>query len=88
MRASCCVIVLPPSTVPGSRRLRNTARRERDRIDARMPEEAMVFDGDERLLEMRRDGGDRHVVPLLVEPEPAAAVRVWNQVSPTPRVSL
>jgi hypothetical protein len=37
-------------------------------------EEAVVFDGNEGVLQVRRDGGDRHVVALFVEPEPALAV--------------
>ena len=36
--------------------------------------EAMVLDGDEGLLQVRRDLGQRHVLPLLVEAEPALAV--------------
>ena len=44
---------------------------ERDWIDARVDEEAVVFDGDEGVLQMRRDGGNRHVVALFVEAEPA-----------------
>ena len=55
-------------------RIADDRARHRNRVDARMAEEAMVLDGDERVLEVRRDGGDRHVVPLLVEPEPAPAV--------------
>ena len=74
MRASCCVSVLPPCTRAGSRTLRNTARAERDRIDAGMQEEAMILDGDERVLQIRRDRRDRHVVPLFIETKPAAAV--------------
>ena len=74
MRASCWVMVLPPSTVPGSRTLRTTARATRDRIDAGMQEEAVVLDRDERVLQVRRDRGERHVVPLLVEAEPRPAV--------------
>ena len=52
----------------------NDGASDRNRVDARMAEEAMVLDGDERMLEVRRDGGERHVVPLLVEPEPGPAV--------------
>ena len=52
MRASCCVSVLPPSTVPGARTFRTIARAERDRIDAGMQEEAVILDGDERVLQV------------------------------------
>ena len=34
----------------------------------------MIFDGDERVLQIRRDRRNRHVVPLLIETKPAAAV--------------
>ena len=47
---------------------------ERDRIDARMPEEAVIFDGDERVLKVGWDLGERHVLTVLVHPEPAGAV--------------
>ena len=39
-----------------------------------MDEEAVILDGDERVLQVGRDLGERHVVPLLVQAEPAAAV--------------
>ena len=74
VRASCCVSVLPPSTVPGERRVAHDGAAERDRIDAGMPEEAMILDGDERVLQMERDVGERHVLMVLVHPEPAPAV--------------
>ncbi len=35
----------------------------------------MVLDRDERVLEMFRDFTERHVTPVLVEPEPSPAVR-------------
>ena len=69
--------------------MRSTARAERDRIDAGMQEEAVILDGDERVLQIRRDRRDRHVVALLVETKPAAAVGgVEPGVADTPRVSL
>ena len=39
-----------------------------------MHEEPVILDGDERVLQVRRDRRDRHVVPLLVETKPAAAI--------------
>ena len=59
---------------PRRARIADDGASDGNRVDARMAEEAMVLDGDEGVLEMRRDGGDRHVVPLLVEPEPGTAV--------------
>ena len=47
---------------------------ERNRIDARVNEEAVILDGDERVLEVGRDVGKRHVLPVLVHPKPPAAV--------------
>ena len=47
---------------------------ERDRIDAGMPVEAVILDGDERVLQVDRDVGERHVLMVLVHPEPAPAV--------------
>ena len=47
---------------------------ERDRIDARMQEEPVVLDGDERVLQVGRDVGKRDVPPVLVHAEPASAV--------------
>ena len=52
VRASCCVSVLPPSTAPGARMSRHTRAAERDRIDAEMMVEAMILDGDERMLQV------------------------------------
>jgi hypothetical protein len=34
---------------------------------------AMVFDGDDRVLEIRRNRIERHVAPLLIEAEPGPA---------------
>ena len=39
-----------------------------------MLEEAMILDGDERVLEVKRDVGERDVPPVLVHAEPPAAV--------------
>ena len=74
MRASCWVSVLPPSTVPGSTQIADEGAAERDGIDARVHEEAVIFDGDERLLQRRRNRVERDVLPLFIQPEPAAAV--------------
>ena len=74
MRASCCVRVLPPSTRARRADVAQHGAAERDRIDAGMEEEAVILDGDEGVLQVRRDLRDRHVVALLVEAEPAAAV--------------
>ena len=48
---------------------------ERDRIDAEVAVEAMVLDRDERVPQVFRDLGERHVVPVLVQAEPPLAVR-------------
>ena len=74
VRASCCVSVLPPSTVPGERRLRHDGAAERDRIDAGMRVEAVILDRDERVLQVLGNLVERHVAAVLVHPEPAAAV--------------
>jgi hypothetical protein len=34
----------------------------------------MILDGDERVLEVSRDGGKRHVLPVLVHAKPSAAI--------------
>jgi hypothetical protein len=47
----------------------------RDRVQAGMPEETVIFDGDERVLQVRRDGCERYLLALLVEAEPPAAIR-------------
>ena len=36
--------------------------------------EAAILDRDDRVLQIGRDLGERHVVPLFVEPEPRLAV--------------
>ena len=46
---------------------------QRDRIDSRMQVEAMILDRDHRVLEVGRDLIERHVAPLLVQPEPRPA---------------
>jgi hypothetical protein len=61
VRASCWVSVLPPSTVPDERTLRT-------------PVEPMILDRDEGVLEMDRDVRQRHVLVVLVHPEPLPAV--------------
>ena len=43
-----------------------------------MHEETVIFDGDEGVLQVRRHPGDRHVVALFVEAEPALAVRAME----------
>ena len=45
-----------------------------NRVDARMVIEPAVFDGDDGTLQIGRDRGERHVVSLLVEPEPRLSV--------------
>ncbi len=45
-----------------------------DRIDARMVVEAAIFDRDHRVLHERRNLRERHVVALLVQPEPRLSV--------------
>jgi hypothetical protein len=47
---------------------------ERDRIDAGMRVETVILDGDERMLEVFGDLGERNVAPVFVHPEPAASV--------------
>ena len=74
MRASCCVSVLPPSSVPGSLHVAEDGAAERDRIDAEVAVEAMILDRDERVLQVGGNVAQRHVLPLLVHPEPAPAV--------------
>ena len=49
--------------------------REPDRIDPDVAVEPMVFYRDEGVLQVRRDVGQRHVLPLLIHPEPFLAVR-------------
>ena len=39
-----------------------------------MQEEAVIFDGDEGLLQRRRNRVERHVLPFVIEAEPAPAV--------------
>ena len=72
VRASCCVIVLPPCVPSGAQVVERRAR-QRDRIDARMQVEAVILDRDHRVLEVGGDLLERHVAPLLVEPEPRPA---------------
>ncbi len=74
MRASCCVSVLPPSTVPGARDVPDHGAAERDRIDAGVRVEAVVLDRDEGVLQVLGNLAERHVAPVLVHPEPAPAV--------------
>ena len=88
MRASCCVSVLPPSTRPRRADVAHDGAAERDRVDAGMRVEAVVLDGDERVLQVGRDVGERHVLTVLVHAGTSAGRRpTRNQVSPTPRVS-
>ena len=52
----------------------NDGAAEGNRVDAGMVVEAVVLDGDERLLQVQRDVGERHVLVVLVHAEPAPAV--------------
>ena len=73
---------------PGARRC-TTARANADRIDAGMMVEAAVLDRDDRVLQVGRDLGERHVVPLFVEPEPRLAVRaVEHRVADAARQAM
>ena len=45
-----------------------------DGIDAGMGIEAVIFDGDHRVLQVRCDAGERHVEAVLFEREPGLAV--------------
>ena len=47
--------------------------RQRDRIDAGMPVEPVVFDGNDRVLDVGGDAIERHILPLFIEAEPRAA---------------
>ena len=85
VRASCCVRVLPPSTVPGDADVADDGPAERDRVDAGMLIEAMVLDGDERVLKiagMSASGTSLRCSSIRNQRLPSAA---RNQVSPTPR---
>ena len=48
---------------------------ERNGIDADVAVEAMILDRDERVLEVGGNVSERHVLPVLVHPEPPLAVR-------------
>ena len=48
---------------------------KRNGIDADVAVEAMIFYRDERVLEVGGDVSERHVLPVLVHPEPPLAVR-------------
>ena len=54
---------------------RTTARAEPDRIDPDVAVEPMVFYRDEGVLQIGRDVGQRHVLPLFIHPEPLLPVR-------------
>src|SRR4029079_15640809 len=45
-----------------------------DRIDTEMLVEAMILAGDERVLQVRGNVGERHVLAVLVHPEPGPPV--------------
>ena len=47
---------------------------ERQRIDPRMPEEAMIFDRHEGVLQVHGNIRERYIRAVLVHPEPAGAV--------------
>src|SRR5262245_20928413 len=47
-----------------------------DRVDAGMEVESPVFDGHDRVLEVRGDIAERHIMALLVQPEPRPAAAV------------
>ena len=61
---------------------------ERDRVDARVLEEAMVLDRHERVLEVGRDVGEGDVEPVLVHPEPPRPVRRQEPRVPHPAPQL
>ncbi len=67
MRASCCVMVLPPCARSSEREVVEDGPAEADRVDAGVQVEAMILDRDDRVLEIGRDLVERDVAPLLVE---------------------
>ena len=74
MRASCCVSVLPPSTRPRDRTSRTTARPGRSDRCRDGGRSARSSTATTACCRVGRDLVERHVVPLLVEPEPRLAV--------------
>ena len=75
VRASCWVIVLPPSAIAPRAEVAPHRAAEADGVDAPVPVEAMVLDRDDRLAQRGRDLVQGHVAPVLVQGEPGLAVR-------------
>ena len=66
-RASCCVIVLPPCAARPIPHVRPRRRDDADGVEPRVIVEPLVFDGENRVDEVRRDAGERRLDALFLE---------------------